>query len=215
MADLSDQIFFRPWIGKRYDTGGLFRRRVLFLGESHYLWNEAASATPSLTRDCIEEQYRGDASHAFWTRIVIAGLGRKPSLEEKQRFWDSVAFYNFIQTPVGYGPRVRPAPAMWTDAQPPFLEILEALMPHLVIVLGREMWHNLPEGFVPGPPFGRDRSAESWWYIVADARGRARTRTPALAVGFRHPSAGFSGSYWHGVFREALDHVRSRRTSSQ
>jgi len=29
------KLFFRPWVGSAYATGGIFGKRVMVLGESH------------------------------------------------------------------------------------------------------------------------------------------------------------------------------------
>ena len=29
-------LFFRPWVGSAYSSGGIFGKRVMILGESHY-----------------------------------------------------------------------------------------------------------------------------------------------------------------------------------
>jgi len=44
-------IYFRPWIGASYGRDGLFRQRVLILGEAHYKWDRKISVTRNLTRD--------------------------------------------------------------------------------------------------------------------------------------------------------------------
>lgn len=31
-----NKLFFRPWVGSSYSTGGIFGKRVMILGESHY-----------------------------------------------------------------------------------------------------------------------------------------------------------------------------------
>ena len=29
-------VFFKPWVGKDYSTGGIFKKKILVVGESHY-----------------------------------------------------------------------------------------------------------------------------------------------------------------------------------
>ena len=31
-----DRPFFEPWIGENYENGGLFGKKILALGDSHY-----------------------------------------------------------------------------------------------------------------------------------------------------------------------------------
>ena len=113
-------VFFKPWVGDNFPKGGLRSKKILILGESHYQWDEDIPLTEDLTIQCVREQIDGCFTKAFWTNIVIALLNNRPSLEDKHRFWHSVAFYNYIQCSVGFGPRVQPSPKMWKKSQPAF-----------------------------------------------------------------------------------------------
>lgn len=31
-----ENVFFKPWVGKNYHTGGIFKKKILVVGESHY-----------------------------------------------------------------------------------------------------------------------------------------------------------------------------------
>src|ERR1700686_3902125 len=93
-------LFFNPWIGHNYRRGGLFEKRVLVPGEAHYQWKRGIPVTPKLTRDCIRAQITGAWTRKFWTNIAMAFLGRKPTLQEKNRYWHSVSFSNLIQRPI-------------------------------------------------------------------------------------------------------------------
>ena len=33
---MKDNIFFQPFVGKDYANGGIFGKRIMILGESHY-----------------------------------------------------------------------------------------------------------------------------------------------------------------------------------
>jgi len=101
-------VFFRPWVGDRYEAGGQFSKRVLVLGESHYQWDENIPLAENLTIECVQEQLSGTATQAFWTKIAVAFLKRDPSLRDKREFWQAVAFDNYVQSNVGLGARVRP-----------------------------------------------------------------------------------------------------------
>ena len=105
---------FRPWIGENYQQGR-WGKRVLVLGESHYQWDENMPIDnwPTLTIECVEEIISGHAQgrwQAFWTKVAVASLGHTSTLDEKRTFWHSVAFYNYIQHCVGFGPYARPTP---------------------------------------------------------------------------------------------------------
>ena len=144
-------VRFEPWKGDVYEHAGLFGKRVLVLGESHYDWDVNKPLTAQITRQCINEQLEGTWSMRFGTNIVITFLNKTPSLEDKRTFWHSVAFYNYVQTSVGFGPRVRPSPEMWQQSLPAFLDVLGDLRPQFILVLGRALWEHLPEFGSRGP----------------------------------------------------------------
>jgi uracil-DNA glycosylase len=100
---------------------------------------------------------------------------------------------------VGFGPRVRPTPEMWSKALPAFMEVLSHLKPQSVVVLGYILWDHLPGGFQDGP--------------VLEGSGRPRTRiyrvgedSQALAFATLHPSSGgFSALDWHPLIMRAIE----------
>lgn len=192
-------VFFKPWVGKSYLTRGLFQKRILILGESHYQWDEHIPLTENLTIECVEEQLGGTRTHPFWTKIVASFLGRAPSLQDKCQFWHEVAFYNYVQWNVGFGARVRPKREMWAKSEPGFIAVLGALEPECVIVLGYQLWARLPALGNRGPTMEGARQTESWLY----PRGNG---DKVLAYAILHPSSGgFSGNYWHPFIMRAIE----------
>lgn len=68
-------VFFRPWVGDNFSNGGLWPKKILILGESHYQWDEEIPLTDkNLTIQCVREQIDGGYTKAFWTNIVITLL---------------------------------------------------------------------------------------------------------------------------------------------
>ncbi len=86
-------IFFKPWKGAKYESNNLIGKRVLVLGEAHYEWDKNIPLSPDLTIDCVREQTERVYTSKFWTNIAVAFLNKRPSLEEKKEFWNSVAFF--------------------------------------------------------------------------------------------------------------------------
>lgn len=191
-------VFFKPWIGAHYKAATKFAKRVMILGEAHYEWNEQEKPDPEWTRTFIGNQISGEHTHAFWTRVVSAFIGHKPDLAEKQEFWRSVAFYNYIQESAGFGPRVRPTPEMWTKSEPGFAKVLQKHAPQVLIVLGYELWKNIPdlEGTWDKPINGAPQT-QTWRYPFDSG-------ATCLAYAIRHPSSGFSGSSWQPHILEAI-----------
>ena len=196
-----EHVYFMPWIGDNYWSARRFGKRVLVLGESHYEWEkDMPLLPPNLTIQCIEEQLAGEEpSIAFWTKIAITFLNEHPSIEEKREFWHSVAFYNYIQESVGFGPRVRLTEEMWEKAREPFNEVLYELCPQFIAVLGYDdLWCNLLDN-------GSQGSTKSDWRYP-------HPEGEAWAFRMKHPSArGFSARKWHGPLIQALDRAPSSR----
>lgn len=136
---------FLPWIGQNYSEEGLAGIRLLILGESHY--GTRGTETPTLTQDVVNKWGRC-MRYRFFTvvqkLVVNVPRGEWIPNEKRAAFWDSVAFYNFVQSFPGNKPRCRPTREMWMAAKEPFLQVLEKLQPHFVVVLGVELQRHLP-----------------------------------------------------------------------
>ena len=53
-----DKVNFRPWIGADYETGGIFGKKILVLGESHYCireLSEGGRCFPECKRELMNE----------------------------------------------------------------------------------------------------------------------------------------------------------------
>lgn len=185
-------VHFYPWTGRDFFTAPFKGQRVLILGESHYQWlkDEPLDQYHHLTQDCVREVLGGEFRKAFWTHIAVAFLGERPTFEQLEKFWHSVAFYNYFQQSVGFGARVRPTEEMWENSKPALSEVLERLRPDVVIVLGYALSDNL-------------RSVSELYPLVLEGCPQGETRVlkynggRALMFGIRHPSSGFNGRTWH------------------
>lgn len=66
-------VHYRPWVGKHYQDGGRFGKRVLVVGESHYTtWRgekHPEVADPGFTVSCVQEAIEGGGAR-FWTRLA-------------------------------------------------------------------------------------------------------------------------------------------------
>src|SRR5262249_55020195 len=135
-------VYFSPWVGAHYGTRPLLghRTKVWLLGASHYEWEPHAAQRglqrpPTLTCWNIAAQLTG-TSHRFYTNLECTLLGRKPTPQEREYFWSSLTFSNFVQQIVGCGPTARPTPHMWATGHTAFHSILEVLQPDVVLVFG-------------------------------------------------------------------------------
>ncbi|WP_163391877.1 hypothetical protein [Enterovibrio norvegicus] len=188
-------MYFQPWVGSNYEDGFVDGKKVLILGESHYEWQENQILEPTLTCDCIKGQFSGGTTKQFWTNIALSLLGYIPNKDQREEFWNSVAFSNYIQSSVGRGARTRPTKEQWLKGKETFFELLEARQPQIVVVLGYELWGNLPESGVRGKDLTLQPRNRHWAYQLTNGAN-------VYALGFKHPSAGFSGAKHHAIFNE-------------
>lgn len=190
MTEMEDAtaITFLPWVGVDYHTKGLRGRRVLVVGESHY--GEPGTEEEKVTQEVVE-RYALRHPMTFFTRTtkILLGLDAIDGLAQSQRddLWRRIAFCNFVQSYLP-GPRCRPTREQWSEGRAPFQGIVADLLPELVVVLGRELWHYMPIRET-GPPLGFPT-------------GRLGSGGPgSLAVGIRHPSA------WGSPYHPAIEHL--------
>lgn len=133
-------VRFAPWVGSRYQEG-LGGLRVLLVCESHY--GKLQHERPTVTHEIIKALALGERhpqaikklrKHPHFAKIMnaIVGVRRAYSREEKRAFWDSVAYYNFVQEFI-LTKRLPPTKDAWERAKRPFLEVLQVLQPDLIV----------------------------------------------------------------------------------
>jgi hypothetical protein len=198
-----DAVHFLPWEGDQYRSVGLAGVRLLILGESHY--HKGADPGSDFTRSLTRKYVDGTMNHRFWTLVAKSVAGQSTSRRQCQAFWHTVAFYNYIQNVVGVGARIAPTAEMWRAARQPFHHVLKMIAPHAILVLGKRLWCNLPEGTSTTLPI----DGQTWparTYDVANG-------VYAIATFINHPaSLGFLASKWTTVVAALLDQGRSRLT---
>lgn len=131
------KINFLPWIGEHYYKTGFAGKRILVLGESHYCQN-VSDASEDITRrvimDLLDPTSEHEAYKNTYTKFAQALLGRgELSFADKELFWNSVAFYNYVQVPMS-GPRVAPTQDNFRNSETAFFEVIEMLRPDIIIV---------------------------------------------------------------------------------
>lgn len=195
-----EKINYKPWVGKNYPTG--FKgKKILVLGESHY--DDSGEINSDLTQDVIRDlayEPGGQAYLATFTCFERAMAGRQMTQKEREEFWESVIFYNYLQFPTS-GPRINPNPEHWSASEDAFVELLKTYMPDCIIVWGVRLFNALPELGGKGGVLELENgdSADYWTYPI---NGK---EIPALKI--HHPSAptGRNWEYWNKVitkFRE-------------
>jgi hypothetical protein len=203
-------VQFEPWRGTKYETG-ITGHRILVLGESHYhSCNGEEGCSDEISRDGHHRNLTFDVVNWWIDNPHRSPLSyRVPELFQmtKAEFWDSVAFYNYLQTFAGPVARHRPKEEQWADdnSAKAFQSVLDSIQPDRILVLGKDTWTNLPSSqttlFCAPIPENRlqlqnnvgSRNAAdeiAYWY-------GASSGNMALAMPIVHPSAfGFSSADW-------------------
>lgn len=184
-------IKFTPWVGNNY-LRAPFGKRILILGESHYQpkGHDSINDSTGYTNIVIREQLDGSYTKSFWTHIAVTFLNKSPSLDDKREFWHGVSFCNYVQQSVGVGARVRPSSDMFEASAPAFFELLESLRPQVMVVLGYELWRNLPKAF-------SDEQTIETHAGPINTRSYSYSDGTSIACSIKHPSSGFNGRTWH------------------
>ncbi|WNT38545.1 MULTISPECIES: hypothetical protein [Enterobacter] len=133
-------VRFAPWVGLHYERGfcGL---RILLVCESHYggKQHERPTVTPEIVKALALGERHPRATgklsrHKHFTLIMSAVQNVRKRFSDTQRreFWNSVAYYNFLQEFLQCS-RVAPLAGVWQRSEKAFTEVLEVLAPDLII----------------------------------------------------------------------------------
>lgn len=137
--------------------------RLLVLGESHYGGPE--SDYPGFTQFVVQ-QFGITRRDRYFTTTAKLVLGIPSGVyltnDARRAFWHSVAFYNYIPGLVGATSRIRPTDDQWTRGADILQGVLADLQPHMILVLGKELWYRLIGlGPIDGHPGLRQLSTTS------------------------------------------------------
>lgn len=205
---MSSNIFFQPFVGKDYAKGGIFGKRIMILGESHYCEGcldcgiqskhpECMDFTQGVVKDYLEKEERQDWMRTF-VKFERSLVGEETDKAMSRKIWDSVVFYNYLQVAMG-GPREAGSAEQYQQASKAFFEVLDKYQPEVLIVWGHQLWRNLPEErWIEGEELVVD-GQDIWNGAYRLANGK---RVKALSV--YHPSVGYSWDFWHRVIGECL-----------
>lgn len=207
---MNDEIFFRPFVGSQYAGGGMFGKRIMVVGESHYCDEGCRDCGDCLRhRECMDftkgvvESYLDESNgRERWMQTFLkferSLIGRETDQALRQRIWQSVAFYNYLQVAMG-GPREAGTAAQYRQAGTAFFTIMEKYQPEYIIVWGNRLWDKLPgEHWADGT----DITIDGYRVPTGSYTLNSGRRVKAMAV--NHPSVGYSWDYWHRVIAEFL-----------
>lgn len=156
-------VKYLPFVGDQYEDGISFNdngelvlgkkekpgKRVLVLGESHYcdedLSDEKLSSFTRNVLDCYldsEERYSWMRTFVKFERALSNTV---TNFEDRNSIWNHLMFYNYLQRPLR-GTRMAGDSEDYEEAKAPFFAILEQYQPDCIIVWGRRLFENLPNG---------------------------------------------------------------------
>ncbi|OGR29068.1 MAG: hypothetical protein A2091_01870 [Desulfuromonadales bacterium GWD2_61_12] len=189
-------VNFLPWIGDAYFENK-WNGNLLILGESHYsVDDDDKYATRQLTKDYIDNKW----SHPFWTNIMQVVTGAHHSQQSRENFWQTVSFYNYIQASLDEA-RMAPDNQMWEAAKIPFMQVVNALSPDKILVLGYRLWDGLNIGGKSTGTITENGTELDLWAIT-------RPDGSEIILGcIKHPSSGFSSETWAPLVKKFIEHT--------
>ena len=113
---MSSNIFFQSFVGNDYANGGIFGKRIMILGESHYCDEECVDCGDyRLHRECmnftqqvLDDYLNEDKKRQNWMRTFLkferSLVGEETDQAMRLKIWNSVVFFNYLQVAMG-GPR--------------------------------------------------------------------------------------------------------------
>lgn len=206
-------IIFKPWEGKAYETGGIFGKKILVLGESVYCGETGCKSLCSercneFTINLVKEFVANDVhtksgEFKYWTntykKFESALVGHSPSLEERKQIWESILFYTFFQEAFYKARQPLSGKLDTKRAQQALVEVLEKYRPDYVIVWGYRLWDCLTgENWTNTAPIINEGLKSGTGYYTIDG-----IKYPFMYV--NHPSGGFSWSKWHLNIKQFLE----------
>ena len=206
-------VIFTPWVGKNYFEHGYRNKKIMVLGESHYCKKceeEGKKCWATKKKKCNEREYhinlflqykngKGEFEPWFNTFTKFTNIFVNSNKgEDINNFWDSIIFYNYVQTPIE-GARTPPTPEMFENSIKPFFEILKKYEPDVIFVWGRRLWESLPyECFLAGKTIFNKPSG---FY----KNGTKNIHTFCI----KHPSSGFDKKFWTKYIKKAMSVLKN------
>ncbi len=203
-----NNIFFQPFVGKDYADGGIFGKRIMILGESHYCDEGCADCgdcrlhrvcmgfTQGVLRDYLDEGTERQNWMRTFVKFERSLVGEETDQAMRLKIWNSVVFFNYLQVAMG-GPREAGTSAQYRQAGEAFFEVINKYQPEYVIAWGNRLWDKMPgEHWQNGDDIVVDGyHVATGWYVLSNGKW-----VKAMAV--NHPSVGYSWDYWYRVTKE-------------
>lgn len=185
--EMSD-IHFMYWEGNDFNSdNGCFDKKILVLGESHH----GKDLGQTMTQDIMYDHAYSNIPIKAYTTFERALVGHSTNKDERRIIWNSVAFYNYVQSCVPT-PRESPRKGQFDESEAAFFEVLKELKPDIILVWGRRLWEALPYTNFKA---SKDCEYKGFRYRCGTYMTDSGLIIPCYEM--EHPSSGFSWSWWH------------------
>jgi hypothetical protein len=221
---MQSKIFFKPFVGDRYEDGfGSTGRKLLVLGESHYIGKDDdprqyldREAMESFTDGVVRRFWIDQSGGAYLARDFFGRLHRvltgsdDPARDQVEKAWGQILYSNYVQMFAGGGAtslRGEGASAAktsehWKSGHAALPEIMHLYRPDRVLVLGKTNWNHIHYGkWLKKEWKSRDGVERGLWCIPT-----GHDEEQALATWVMHPSRGRENVQ---VMREVLSDLLS------
>ncbi len=201
-----------PWVGKHF-CDLPFEHRILFIGESHYL-NEGTGEKEkydqiNMTRAvvnwmAINENYGKSQFFPNIPKLIWGNSNFNKS--EIDKFWNHVAFYNFIQQPM-VNISIRPTYAQLEIGRINFLEVIDILKPSVCIFLGVKAEYKLNEAIRTTQlkvidDIHPNKKINNCWGRYGKFETEYKTTLKLIFV--KHPSKFFTPQLWNNYLKKYI-----------
>ena len=213
-----EHVFFEPWVGKNYQTGGIFDKKILVLGESHYcgnvkcmkdcgILNSPEGGCVDFTQNMMINYLNGYTDR--WTptfrKFERSLVNEVTTLERSNDIWNSVAFYNFLQIAMERAREGGDAKD-YEVARIAFLEVINELQPDVIFTWGTSrLYYNMP-GISDGWEYGDELVIDGW--KVPNGYYKLQNGKRARVIAVYHPSTGYSWDWWHKVISTEIKVIK-------
>ncbi len=190
-------VFFKPYVGKKYNKKGFNGVKVLALGDSHYCSKKCSDCGQTSRENCSDltidvvhnylnfkkvEEESADWMKTF-TKFSNVFVGGKLDNDAIIEFWESIAFYNYVQSSVDKS-RVAPSNQQYEDSESAFNQVLRELNPDIIIVWGKRLWEQLPDIGEYGAERKINNAIDNLYYYQVGSK-----EIPAFCI--YHPSSSY------------------------
>ena len=134
-------VFFKPWVGSDYISGGIFKKKILVVGEAHICGGCQTCglkyspfcediSTSNIIKTYLKN-HTGSWSRTF-RKFERALVSEYTDNIQSKFIWNSLAFYNYIQVSMD-APRTKPSFEIFKEGEAPFCEVVNILSTNIII----------------------------------------------------------------------------------